>query len=277
MSTEEKRAMIDPKNSEISVKYQCDIIGLAESSYYYKSVVDLEKRFDFYEIVERVAMERPEYGSRRIRDEICDSGQHCGRKKVQSAMRAIGIEANYPKPRTTIVNPEHTKYPYLLRGMDIVRPNQVWCTDITYIRVKNGWAYLVAIMDWATRKILSWRLSNSIDSSFCIEALEEALEGGTPEYFNTDQGSQFTCNDFINVLKGHPSIKISMDGKGRALDNVMIERFWRSIKYEYIYLTEHETIRETRIGIANYIDRYNTVRRHYGLNRRTPDEVYYAA
>jgi putative transposase len=192
-------------------------------------------------------------------------------------MRVIGIEAKYPKPKTTLVNVKHKKYPYLLRGMTIDRPNQVWATDITYIRVKDGWAYLVAVIDWASRKIISWRLSNSIDSSFCIEALKEALETGTPEYFNTDQGSQFTSSDFIDELKKHPTIKISMDGKGRALDNVMIERFWRSIKYEHIYMREHESIGETRRGIAEYIDRYNTLRRHYGINRRTPDDVYYAA
>ena len=270
--------MIDPKSPLISVKEQCSIIGLAESSYYYKSTVNIKEKTELFEMVDKIAMERPEYGSRRIRDELCDSGYHCGRKKVQNAMRAIGIEAKYPKSKTTRVNPEHTKYPYLLRGMNIIRPNQVWCTDITYIRVKNGWAYLVAIMDWATRKILSWRLSNSIDSSFCIETLEDAFTYyGIPEYFNTDQGSQFTCSDFINTLGKYPSIKISMDGKGRALDNVMIERFWRSIKYEHIYMTEHETIDETRHGIANYIARYNTQRRHYGLQRMTPDEVYYAA
>ena len=205
--------MIEPENKDVSVKKQCDIVGLSESSYYYRSTVDHDILSGFLEKVDEVSMERPEYGSRRIRDEICDAGEHCGRKKVQTAMRMIGIEAKYPKPKTTQVNPEHKKYPYLLRGMDICRSNQVWATDITYIRVQGGWAYLVAVIDWASRKILSWRLSNSIGSNFCIEVLEEALENGTPEYFNTDQGSQFTSADFIKALKKHPSIKISMEGK----------------------------------------------------------------
>ena len=268
--------MIDPNDKHLSVRSQCKLINLSESTYYYKPT-DKSSEHDFLQVVDEISLERPEYGSRRIRDELCDSGLDCGRKKVQRAMRKIGIEAKYPKPKTSNSNPLHKKYPYLLKNLSITEPNQVWCSDITYIRVKHGWAYMVAIMDWATRKILSWRLSNTMDSSFCIEALEEALEHyPKPEYFNTDQGSQFTCDEFVGILK-REQIKISMDGKGRALDNVMIERFWRSLKYEHIYLLEHESIVETRIGISAYVSRYNSIRRHYGLNRRTPDQVYYAA
>jgi putative transposase len=275
-SVSEKREMIEPNDKHLSVKSQCELIGLAESTYYYKTVCK-SKEDDFLQKVDEVSLERPEYGARRIRDELCDAGLKCGRKKVSRAMRLMGIEAKYPKPKTSCSNPEHKKYPYLLNDLQITKPNQVWCADITYIRVKYGWAYMVAILDWATRKVLSWRLSNSMDSSFCIEALNEALElYGTPQYFNTDQGSQFTCADFLQPLKDR-HVKISMDGKGRALDNVIVERFWRSLKYEHVYLLEHESLAQTRIGISQYIERYNTLRRHYGISRRTPNEVYYAA
>lgn len=268
--------MIDPNDKYISIKSQCKLIGLAESTYHYKPV-DKTSENDFLQQVDEASLSRPEYGSRRIRDELCDAGQFCGRKKVRRAMRMLEIEAKYPKPKTSRANPKHKKYPYLLRNMEITMPNQVWCSDITYIRVKHGWAYMVAILDWATRRVLSWRLSNSMDSSFCVEALNDALEQyPTPEYFNTDQGSQFTSEDFIGCLK-NSNIKISMDGKGRALDNVIVERFWRSLKYEHIYLLEHESLMETRVGISEYVDRYNSVRRHYGISRKTPDEVYYAA
>lgn len=268
--------MIETDHKLLSVKSQCELIGLAESTYYYKPV-DKSVENDFLQRVDEVSIERPEYGSRRIRDELCDSGLACGRKKVQRAMRMIGIEAKYPKPRTTCSNPAHKKYPYLLRDLEITKPNQVWCADITYIRVKHGWAYMVAILDWATRRVLSWRLSNSMESSFCVEALNEALElYPRPEYFNTDQGAQFTCEAFIKLLIER-QIKISMDGKGRALDNVIVERFWRSLKYEHIYLLEHENLVQTRIGISCYIERYNSIRRHYGIARKTPDEVYFAA
>ncbi len=267
--------MIDPNHRDLSVKSQCQLLGLNESTYYYKRT-ETDERYRFLQAVDETSLAFPEFGSRRIRDELCDLGEKCSREKVQNAMRFLGIEAKYPKPKLTKANPEHKKYPYLLRDLIIDRPNQVWCTDITYVRVKNGWAYLVAVMDWATRKILAWRLSNSMDVSFCIAALREALEMGTPEIFNTDQGSQFTCMEFTDILKSN-QIKISMDGKGRALDNVMIERFWRTIKYEHLYLGELESITDTRLSISKYIDRYNTSRRHYGIQRRTPDEVYYAA
>jgi len=265
----EKRKMIDPNNDALSVKAQCKLIGLPESTYYYKAVSKNAEN-DFLQRVDEVSLERPEYGSRRIRDELCDAGLKCGRKKVRRAMIKIGIVAKYPHPKTSTLNPEHKKYPYLLKNLEITRPNQVWCADITYIRVKHGWAYMVAILDWATRKVLSWRLSNSMDSSFCVEALKEALENyPVPQYFNTDQGSQFTSESFLKPLKDN-NIKISMDGKGRALDNVIIERFWRSLKYKRIYLLEHESLVQTRIGISEYIDRYNSLRRHYGHSEENP-------
>jgi putative transposase len=189
----------------------------------------------------------------------------------------MGIEALYPKRNLSRPHPEHKVYPYLLRGMDIDKPNKVWCADITYIRLKHGFVYLVAILDWYLRKVLSWELSNTMDDWFCVSALESAIRHyGKPEIFNTDQGSQFTGKDFTDVLKSH-EIKISMDGKGRALDNVIIERFWRSLKYEEVYLKEYESMMECREGIDRYIRKYNSFRPHSSVGRITPDMAYYAA
>jgi putative transposase len=218
----------------------------------------------------------PFYGSRRIARAIrLTTGIEINRKRVQRLMRKISLEAIYPKPDTSKANKKHKIYPYLLRGLVIDQPNKVWATDITYVRLKNGFVYLVAVIDWYSRKVLSWRLSNTMDNHFCIEALNEAIERyGVPEYFNTDQGAQFTAKSFIKVLKDN-DIKISMDGKGRALDNVFTERLWRTIKYENIFIKGYETLPEATRGLEEYIGFYNSVRLHSWHNYGTPDAAYF--
>ncbi len=195
------------------------------------------------------------------------------RKRVQRLMRLMGLEAIYQKPQTSLANPEHKKYPYLLRGMSIDKPNQVWSTDITYIRLEKGFVYLSAVIDWHSRYVLSWRLSNTLDSVFCVEALEEALDKGKPNIFNTDQGVQFTSRDFISVLQA-ADIKISMDGKGRAIDNVFVERLWRSLKYECVYLREFESVRALHQGLLEYFEFYNNERLHQSLGYAVPASVH---
>ncbi len=210
-----------------------------------------------------------------MRNELWNKGRKVGRGHVRTLMGKMGVEALYRKPRLTKTHPGHTIYPYLLRGLTITEANVAWCADITYIPMRKGFCYLVAIMDWASRKVLAWRLSNTLDTSFCTEALEEAISRyGAPQIFNTDQGSQFTSDDFVNILKDH-DIKISMDGRGRWMDNVFIERLWKSVKYEDIYLKAYNSITEVRQGLTAWFDRYNRLRRHQGLDDRTPDAVYW--
>ena len=224
--------------------------------------------------IDEMHLKRPFYGSRRIRDWLQDEGHDINRKRVQRLMRQMGIRALYPKPRTSKPGKGHKIYPYLLRDLMIDRPNQVWATDISYIPMAKGFVYLVAVIDWYSRKVLSWRLSNSMDTDFCIDALEEALSRhGTPDIFNTDQGAQFTSEAFTDVLK-EAGIDISMDGKGRWIDNVFVERLWRSVKYEEVYLKAYETVAEARTGIGTYFQFYNSERRHQSMNRQTPDQVY---
>ena len=224
---------------------------------------------------DEIHLERPFYGSRRRRDELETRGHWVNRKRVQRLMRQMGLAALYPKPRTSVAGRGHKVYPYLLRDISVARANQVWATDICYIPMARGFMYLVAVMDWYSRRVLSWRVSNTLDSAFCVEALEEALARyGAPEIFNTDQGAQFTSEAFTDVLKTH-GVAISMDGKGRWLDNVFVERLWRSVKYEDIYLRAYDTPAALRVGLTRYFDFYNARRRHTALDRRTPDAVYF--
>ena len=255
----------------MSIQKQCKLLSVPRSSYYHKPQ---RKVFELNEMLmqamDRIYMEEPTYGSRRIRDELRKLGYKVGRKRVRRLMQVMGIEPIYPKPRLSIPGKGHKKYPYLLRNLDITRSNQVWCTDITYIPMGNGHVYLTAVMDWSSRYVISWRLSNSMDDSFCIECLKDALQAeGIPEIFNTDQGSQFTGKDFTGVLKAH-KIKISMDGKGRALDNVMIERLWRTVKYDDIYIRGYETMGELYQGLSTFCQKYNT-RKHQTLGM-SPEE-----
>ena len=225
-------------------------------------------------LIDEIHLKRPFYGSRRIRDDLQDLGHPANRKRVQRLMRTMGIMALYPKVNTSRPGKGHKIYPYLLKGLTIDRPNQVWATDLTYIPMAKGFVYVVAIMDWYSRKVLAWRVSNSMDADPCVEALEEAISRyGAPDIFNTDQGSQFTSDAFTGVLK-EADIKISMDGKGRWVDNVFVERLWRSLKYEEVYLKAYDTVAEARLGIGNYFRFYNRERRHQSLDRQTPDQVY---
>jgi putative transposase len=224
-------------------------------------------------LIDRQYLKTPFYGSRRMTDFLKDLGHMVNRKHVQRLMRLMSIEAMYPKPNTSKPNKEHKVYPYLLKNLKIDRPNQAWAVDITYIPMKKGFQYLVAIIDWYSRYIISWRLSNSLDKDFCIEALKDALKTGKPEIFNSDQGCQFTSTEFTDVLKEH-SIQISMDGKGRCIDNIFIERFWRSLKYEEVYLKAYANGLEARISIAQWINFYNNERRHQGIKNKKPIEAF---
>lgn len=226
-------------------------------------------------LIDEQHLETPWYGSRQLTRHLRRQGHPVNRKRIGRLMQTMGLSAIYQKPNTSKPHPQHKIYPYLLRGLSIERPNQVWCADISYIPLRRGFLYLVAIMDWASRKVLSWRLSNTMDADFCVAALEEALSRfGKPEIFNTDQGSQFTSDAFTHVLK-EAGVRISMDGKGRWRDNVMIERLWRSLKYECIYLYTFETGSEVRQGLKRWIEFYNTRRPHSSLDDRTPDEAYW--
>lgn len=224
--------------------------------------------------IDEIHLQSPHYGSRKVSQKLRTEGRLINRKAAQRLMRVMGLESIAPKPNTSKPAPEHPVYPYLLRNLDIRRPNQVWATDITYIPMAHGFVYLVAIIDWHSRFVLSWRLSNSMDTSFCLEALDEALERyGTPEIFNSDQGAQFTSKDFTDRLR-NAGVKISMDGKGRCIDNVFVERLWRSLKYEEVFLHAYEDMREARDGIGRYLDYFNRTRQHQALGYQTPESFY---
>jgi putative transposase len=261
---------------KLSVSRQCELIGLARSCFY-KSMNRKEKRRDIplMKEIDRIYTETPSYGSRRITAYLNRRGRNVNRKRIQRLMRKMGIYGQTPGIMTSHAHPKHKKYPYLLKGMQIDSPDKVWCTDITYIPMKHGFAYLVAIIDWHSRMLLSWELSNSLDSDFCIRALNRAIaEYGKPEVFNTDQGCQFTSEEFTGVLKKE-QIKISMDGKGRCSDNIIIERFWWSLKYEDIYRKEYADMDQLYDGVASYMEFYNTRRLHESLGYVPPAEVYY--
>jgi len=266
--------MVEPKHPELSIVRQCQLLKISRSTYYYEPKGESELNLKLMRLIDEQFLETPFYGSRQMKRHLRRQGYNVGRKRVRRLMRRMGIEAIYQAPKTSKPHPEHKTYPYLLRNMTIDRSDQVWCADITYIPMRRGFLYLVAIMDWATRSVLAWRLSNSMDPSFCVEALEEALaHHGKPEIFNTDQGSQFTSSDFTDVLKDN-DIKISMDGKGRWMDNVFIERLWRSLKYECVYLYRPETGTEARMRIGRWFDLYNHERPHSSLDDSTPMEMY---
>lgn len=268
---------MDLSHPNISVKRQCELLGLSRSTAYYKPRPDRRDDTVLMAEIDRIYTDMPFYGSRKMTRELRrrHPGQKINRKRVQRLMAEMGISAIYPKPKTTISCPQHKKYPYLLRDVAVTKTGQVWSTDITYIPLAQGFAYLVAVIDWHSKYVLSWRLSNTMDASFCIDALKEALTKGTPEIFNTDQGSQFTCQDFLNVLLDR-KISISMDGRGRALDNVFVERLWRSVKYEDVYPKGYRTMEEARVGLAAYFKLYNERRLHESLGYQTPAEVHYA-
>ena len=266
--------MID-RTHQLPVKRQCQLLQLARSTAYYQSQDISQSDLDLMRRIDELHLEHPFAGSRMLRDWLIRGGFDVGRRHVRTLMRRMGINAVYRKPRTSLPHPKAAIYPYLLKDLVIDQVNQVWATDITYIPLAKGFAYLVAILDLATRRVMAWRLSNTMDTQFCIEALNEAITRyGAPQIFNTDQGSQFTSTQFIDVLKEN-KIQISMDGKGRWIDNVFIERLWRSVKYEDVYLKAYATILEVKEGLNNYFNFYNQTRPHRSLDGKTPDEVYF--
>lgn len=261
--------------TNISKRRQCELLSLNRSSLYYARQPENQENLAIMEMIDRQYMETPYYGIRKMTEIVRKAGYPVNRKRIQRLMQLMGIQAIYQKPRTSKGNPAHKKYPYLLKSKVIDRPNQVWAADITYIPMAQGFVYLVAIVDWYSRYILSWRVSTTMDSRFCLTALEEAIaKYGAPEIFNTDQGSQFTCQDWIDSLLD-ANIQISMDGKGRFLDNIFVERIWRTVKYEDIYLKRYETVRELKSGLDEYIGFYNTRRIHQALDYQTPADVYH--
>jgi putative transposase len=274
MTADRRKAMIEADHPRLSVARQCALVSIARSTFYREPAPETAVNLDLMRRIDEQFLETPWYGSRQMTRHLRREGHALGRKRVRRLMAKMGLAAIYQRPRTTVPHPEHRIYPYLLRDLIVDQPNQVWCADITYIPMRRGFLYLVAIMDWASRKVLSWRISNTMDVEFCLEALNEALARfGPPRIFNTDQGSQFTSPRFTGVLAA-AAIRISMDGRGRWMDNVFIERLWRSLKYECVYLHAFETGSALRTGLTRWIGFYNDSRPHSALAGRTPDEAY---
>lgn len=273
-----KRDIIDPgaQRKTPSIRRQCALIGLNRSSWYDgpPALGEPPENLALMQRIDAIYTAHPFYGSRKIAAVLNREGRPVNRKRSQRLMRLMGIQSVAPKPNTSQPHPQHKVYPYLLRALPIVRPRQVYSMDITYVRVGRGFAYLTAVVDWYSRKVLAWRLSNTMDTAFCVAALQDALETyGPPEIFNTDQGSQFTSDAFTRVLKDD-KVRISMDGKGRALDNIFVERLWRSVKYEEIYIKQYQSMQETRAGLDAYFRFFNEQRPHQALNYRTPAEIH---
>ena len=267
--------MVDWGHAEISMRRQCELLGMNRSGLYYQPVGESEENLRLMRLLDEQYTRTPFYGSRRMVEWLGTRGFEVNRKRVSRLMELIGIEAVYPKPRLSQPGEGHKIYPYLLRGVGVERVNQVWSTDITYIRMAQGFVYLVAVMDWFSRYVLSWRLSLTMELDFCVEALKCALRRGRPEIFNSDQGSQFTSEKFTGELEVR-KIAVSMDGRGRCMDNIFIERLWRSLKYEEVYLKDYQSVSEARAGIQKYFRFYNQERPHQSLEYRTPAAIYLA-
>ncbi|GAB6052837.1 hypothetical protein JCM17960_31500 [Magnetospira thiophila] len=274
MSREERKAMVRRDVPGPSLSRQCEILSISRSSFYYRTKGESPENLALMRRIDALFLKYPFFGSRQMARQLRRDGIVVGRHRVRRLMRKMGLSAIYQAPRTSIPHPEHRVYPYLLKGLAIERPNQVWCADITYIPVQRGFLYLVAIMDWASRHVLAWRLSNTMDAAFCVKTLKEAMARyGAPEIFNTDQGSQFTSVAFTSILKD-AGVRISMDGRGRCMDNVFIERLWRSLKYEAVYLQELADGFEAQRIIGDWFGFYNTERPHSALGGLTPAEAY---
>jgi putative transposase len=265
--------VVDRRHPSLSVIRQCKLLDISRSGLYYQSAGISDEDLTLMKLIDRQYLATPFYGARRIAAWLKNQGYRVNRKRVRRLMQVMGLKAIYRHPRTSQPAPGHKIYPYLLSGMEITRPNQVWAADITYIPMARGFLYLVAIIDWYSRYVLSWRLSNTLDDSFCVEALEEALRKGRSDIFNTDQGAQFTGEAFTGLLQQH-EVRISMDGKGRYSDNLFIERLWRTVKYEEVYIKAYQNGRDARVGIGDYFRFYNTERPHQALGYRTPAEVF---
>jgi putative transposase len=272
-SIAERRRWITPGDDRLSIAEQCRLLGLARSTYYHAGVGESDANLRLMRLIDEQYLHTPFYGSRGMTQWLLRQGYPVNRKRVRRLMRVMGLEAIYPHRRTSVPAVEHRIYPYLLRNLAIERPDQVWSADITYVPLRRGFMYLVAVLDWHSRYVLSWELSNTLDSEFCVAALEAALARQRPEIFNTDQGAQFTSQRFTGLLEAS-GITISMDGRGRALDNVFIERLWRTVKYENIYLHAYETVVELERGLTSYFNFYCHERLHMALGYRTPWEAY---
>ncbi len=277
MKPAQRKDMVEPPRKGLSISRQCKLLSMNRSAYYYRSKPVRAQDLKLMRLMDERYMKHPASGSRSMRAYLHGLGHRVNRKRVQRLMRLMGICAIYPKPRTSTPHPEHRIYPYLLRNLVIDRPNQVWATDITYIPMPHGFMYLCAVMDWYSRKVLAWRLSNTMDADFCVDAAAAAIDRyGPPEIFNTDQGAQFTSQDFTGLLKDK-GIRISMDGKGRCMDNVFIERLWWTVKYHYVYLQEFENGIHLRKGLSEWFEFYNKERSHQSLDEQTPDKIYFGA
>ena len=268
-----RQAMIDRGHKQLSLVRQCTLLNISRASVYYRPVSTRAEDLELMARMDRQYLKTPFYGSRRMKAWLLAEGYLVSRSKVRRLMRLMGLEAIYRRPNTSKPAPGHRVYPYLLKGVDVNRVDQVWAADITYIPMAQGFLYLVAIMDWHSRHVLAWKLSNTMDTDFCVTALEAALGKGRPEVFNTDQGAEFTSDAFTQTLQER-GIRVSMDGKGRYLDNIFVERLWRSIKYEEVYLKAYQTVAEARVGINAYLEFYNRRRPHQSLGYRTPAQVY---
>jgi putative transposase len=267
--------LVDREHPDLSVRRQCELLGANRSGLYYEPVGESAENLRFMRLMDEQYTRAPFYGSRKMTEWLVTLGYVVNRKRVSRLMEAMGIEAVYPKPKLSQPGEGHKIYPYLLRGVAVERINQVWSTDITYIRMAQGFVYLVAVMDWFSRYVLSWSLSLTMEIDFCVEALRSALRRGRPEIFNSDQGAQFTSEKFTAELAAK-EIAISMDGRGRCMDNIFIERLWRSLKYEEVYLKDYESVTEARTGIERYFRFYNQERLHQSLDYRTPAAIYLA-
>jgi putative transposase len=264
---------LEPAHASISLRRQCDLLDLPRSTAYYTPIPESQENLDLMKEIDAIYLDNPSYGSRTIATALANTGWEVNRKRVQRLMRLMNIAGVTPKRNTSKPGPGHRVFPYLLRNVAISHPDQVWSTDITYVPLRNGFVYLTAVMDWYSRYVLSWRLSNRLEGNFCVEALDEALKRGKPEVFNTDQGSQFTSAVFVNRLLDR-AVAVSMDGRGRALDNVFIERLWRSVKYQEIYLRDYSTVADVEEGLKLYFEKYNHERPHQSLDNLTPAKVY---
>lgn len=273
---DERRNLIEKKNEQISVKKQCSLLGIARSSLYYRPEGISEEDRETMNLIDEIYTAHPFYGNRRIKAELNKTHDVAvGRSKVRTLMEHMGICALYPKKNLSRPNKQHAIYPYLLKNITPKKPNEIWSADITYVKLLEGFAYLIAIIDWFSRYVIAWKVSNSLEIDFCLECLEEALKKGKPDIFNSDQGSHFTSPRFTGILE-KSDIQISMDGRGRCLDNIFVERLWRSVKQENIYLSSYRNVLETRLGLQEYFRFYNTERRHQSLEYATPESIHYA-
>ena len=268
-----RRSLLDPDHRSISLRRQCDLLDLPRSTAYYAPIPESQENLALMKEIDAIYLDNPSYGSRSIAAMLVNSDWEVNRKRVQRLMRLMNIAGVVPKRNLSRPSPGHRVFPYLLRNVAISHPDQVWSTDITYVPLRNGFVYLTAVMDWYSRYVLSWKLSSRLEGSFCLEALDEALLHGKPEVFNTDQGSQFTSAAFVNRLLDR-AVAVSMDGRGRALDNVFIERLWRSVKYQEIYLRDYATVADVEEGLRLYFEKYNHERPHQSLDNLTPAKVY---